>query len=89
MEGTLYTWAAEAAEALDLPEDTRWVADRDAVQQVLDLAKEVAQGSVRPAAPVGAFLAGVAVGLMHASDPAVLNEIRAQLETTLGDTEER
>jgi hypothetical protein len=88
MEGTLYTWAAEAAQALDLPEDTRWVADRDVVQQVLDLAKEVAQGSVRPAAPVGAFLAGVAVGLQHATDPAALAQIRAQLGTTLSEAEE-
>ena len=83
MDGTLYTWAADAANALDIPEDTRWVADRDVVHQVLDLAKEVAMGSVRPAAPVGAFLAGVAVGLEHADGPEALERIRERLATTL------
>jgi Domain of unknown function (DUF6457) len=91
MEGTLYDWVAEAAEALDLPAEAAWVAERETVQQVLDLARDVAQGATRPAAPVGAFLAGVAVGLEYAYGPEVLDHVRSRLAPTLnpeGDGEE-
>ena len=83
MEGTLYDWAAEAATALELPGDARWVADKETVGWVLDLARDVAQSVARPGAPVGAFLAGVAVGLRHADSPQALEQIRAALEPTL------
>jgi Domain of unknown function (DUF6457) len=50
-------WSAAACGALgidDLSESER--------QTVLDLARDVAHGVVRPAAPLGAFLLGLAVG---------------------------
>jgi hypothetical protein len=83
MEGTLYDWAQEAAAALDVPEDGRWVADKETVQWVLDFAREVAQGVARPGAPVGAFLAGVAVGRRVTDGPQALEDIRRTLEPTL------
>jgi hypothetical protein len=53
-------WAAEVAAALGLhgPPD---------VPLVLDLAKDVAHGVLRPAAPVTTYLLGVAVG--RGADP--------------------
>jgi hypothetical protein len=83
MEGTLYDWAEEAAAALGLPEDGRWVADKETVQWVLDVSKDIAQGVVRPAAPVGAFLAGVAVGRSLGQGPQTLEDVKARLEPTL------
>ncbi|MEA2320455.1 MAG: hypothetical protein QOD81_305 [Solirubrobacteraceae bacterium] len=82
MERTLYDWAAEASTALDLPDELRWVADKDVVQQVLDLARDVAQGVARPGAPVGAFLAGVAVGLQRSAGPEALEDVRGRLAPT-------
>jgi hypothetical protein len=82
MDGTLYDWAQDAVTALELPEEARWVADKDTVQWVLDFAREVAQGVARPGAPVGAFLAGVAVGRRYADGPQALADVRAALEPT-------
>jgi hypothetical protein len=82
MEGTLYDWAQDAVSALELPEDGRWVADKQTVQWVLDFAREVAQGVARPGAPVGAFLAGVAVGRNLGTGPQALDRVRAALEPT-------
>jgi hypothetical protein len=87
METTLYDWAHDAAAALELPETARWVGDRETVTWALDLAKEVAQGAVRPAAPVGAFLAGVAIGLTGADDPKACERVRALLRSTLTESE--
>jgi dihydrodipicolinate synthase/N-acetylneuraminate lyase len=53
----LEEWIADACAALDLPALTT-----DERQAVLDLARDVAHGVVRPAAPVTAFLLGLAVG---------------------------
>jgi len=50
-------WLDSACVALDLPALSG--ADR---QTVLDLARDVAHGVVRPAAPLTAFLLGLAVG---------------------------
>jgi hypothetical protein len=83
MEGTLYDWAAEAATALGIPDDGRWVADKDTVQWVLDVSKDIAQGVVRPAAPVGAFLAGVAVGRQLQEGAQQLQDVKSKLEPTL------
>jgi hypothetical protein len=83
MERTLYDWAHEAAAAIGLPDDQRWVADKETVQWVLDFAREVAQGVARPGAPVGAFLAGVAVGRRIEDGPPALEEKRTALEPTL------
>jgi hypothetical protein len=82
MEGTLYDWAQDAATALGLPDDGRWVADKETVQWVLDLARDVAQGVARPGAPVGAFIAGVAVARRIGDGQAALDDIRAALEPT-------
>jgi hypothetical protein len=82
MEGTLYDWAQQAATALDLPEDGRWVADKETVQWVLDFSREVAQGVVRPGAPVGAFLAGIAVAQRLGDGPQALEDVKRALEPT-------
>lgn len=52
----LDAWAAEAAEAVGAS------VGPDDVSAVLDLARDAAHGIARPAAPVTAFVAGVAVG---------------------------
>ena len=83
MERTIYDWAAEAAAALGIPEDGRWVADKDTVQWILDFSRDVAQGVARPGAPVGAFLAGVAVGRALDAGPAALQEVRNTLDPPL------
>lgn len=58
---TLDEFTAAACVALGLPPEEA----RNAL--VLDLARDVAHGVVRPAAPVGAYLLGVAVG--RGADP--------------------
>ena len=83
MEGTLYDWAKDAAARLDVPEDGRWVADKETVQWVLDFSRDVAQGVARPGAPVGAFLAGIAVGRRLDQGPKALEAVRAAIEPTL------
>lgn len=82
MDETMYEWAARAAEALDLPEEAAWVAESAHARTVLDLARDAAQGVARPAAPLAAFLAGVAVGRAGASDPGQLDAARARLAGT-------
>ena len=85
MEGTLYDWAQQAATALDVPEEGRWVADKETVQWVLDFSREVAQGVARPGAPVGAFLAGIAVAQRLGDGPQALEDIKRALEPTFGN----
>jgi len=60
---TLDEWTEQACAALGL--------ERATLDQalVLDLAREVAHGVARPAAPLAAYLVGVAVG--RGTDPAV------------------
>lgn len=53
----LEAWIGAACGALDLTD----LSDRDR-RAVLDLARDVAHGVVRPAAPLTAFLLGLAVG---------------------------
>lgn len=54
----LERWLAEAVDALDVGQD--WSsADRDLI---LDLARDVAHGVARPAAPLTTYLVGIAVG---------------------------
>jgi uncharacterized protein DUF6457 len=88
MEGTLYDWAQEAAAALDVPDEGRWVADKETVQWVLDFSRDVAQGVARPGAPVGAFLAGIAVAQRLGDGPQALEDVRRALEPTF-ETEDR
>jgi hypothetical protein len=53
---TLDEWTEQACAALGLEPD---VVDQ---KVVLDLARDVAHGVARPAAPLGAYILGVAVG---------------------------
>jgi Domain of unknown function (DUF6457) len=87
MDKALYDWADQATAALGLPETARWVGDRDTVTWALDLAKEIAHGAVRPAAPVATFLAGVAIGLAGADDPKARERASARLLSTLPASE--
>jgi hypothetical protein len=68
----LEEWVDNACAALGLPA----LADDDR-QTVLDLARDVAHGVVRPAAPLTAFLLGVAVG--RGADPQVASLKLTQL----------
>jgi hypothetical protein len=65
-------WLDTACTALGLPELS--AADR---QTVLDLARDVAHGVVRPAAPLTAFVLGLAVG--RGADPGVAAAALTQL----------
>jgi hypothetical protein len=65
--GTLDEWTGQACAALGLDADGF---DRDLV---LDLARDVAHGVARPAAPLTAYLVGVAVG--RGADPAAATAI--------------
>jgi hypothetical protein len=53
---TLDEWTSQVSAALGLPTEA---VDRDLV---LDLARDTARGVARPAAPLTAYLAGIAVG---------------------------
>jgi hypothetical protein len=76
----VYDWSASAAHALGLPV---WAGEPAAVRAVLDLARVTAHDIARPAAPVGAFLVGMAVGLAGASTPADFEQARDALVATL------
>lgn len=65
----LDAWAAALRERFGL------AADDVPVAAVLDLARDVANGVARPAAPLGAFVAGLAAG-RAGTDPA---DVRAAL----------
>jgi hypothetical protein len=80
---SLYAWSARAAGLVEAPE---WAGSPEAVGEILDLAKVTAHGVARPAAPVGSFLAGVAVGLSGATSIDELRRVRALLESTVPDT---
>ncbi len=67
---TLSEWTASVCTVLGVPPEA---VDRDLV---LELARDTAHGVARPAAPLTAYLAGVAVG--RGADPgAVVAAIRA------------
>jgi hypothetical protein len=72
---TLDEWTSMVSEALGLDAS---VLDRDVV---LDLTKDVAHGVARPAAPLTAYLLGVAVGRSGRTDPSeVTAEVAALAE---------
>ncbi|GGM83862.1 DUF6457 domain-containing protein [Dactylosporangium sucinum] len=73
-ENVLADWLRTAAEALGV--DALTIEERDAI---LDLAKDVAHGVARPAAPLTAFLAGVAVG--RGADLQRAREVLGRLAT--------
>jgi hypothetical protein len=70
-DGGLDAWIAAAGRELGL--DPAEVP----VKAVLDLARDVAHGVVRPGAPVSAYLMGVAVG--RGADPADVAERLSEL----------
>ena len=60
----LESWVAELADAVGVPASDVPIAD------VLDLARDVAHATARAAAPVSAFVVGLAVGRGLESDEA-------------------
>jgi hypothetical protein len=78
---TLDDWLAEAASSLDLDLDPAAVDKR----LVLDLARDVAHAVERPAAPLTAYLLGVAVG--RGADPAAAAEALSTLAKTHATTD--
>ena len=55
-------WLREAAAALEVSPADKAVLGEDAVTVLLDLARDAAHGVARPAAPLGTFVLGLAVG---------------------------
>jgi hypothetical protein len=55
-------WLREAAAALEVSPADAEVLGKDAVTVLLDLARDAAHGVARPAAPLGTFVLGLAVG---------------------------
>ena len=73
-ETPLDGWTAAVRTELGLDDDPQ-------VRLVLDLSRDVAHGVVRPAAPVTAYLAGLAVG--RGADP---HDVAERLRRLLPDT---
>jgi hypothetical protein len=76
-------WVAEATAALGVDASELDVAD------VLDLARDVAHGIARPAAPVTAFLVGLAAGRAGGDVPSAVRAATATVSSLLrerGDT---
>ncbi len=76
-------WLGDACAALDLPP-----LSGEQQQTVLNLARDVAHGVVRPAAPLTAFLLGLAVGrgVDLATAGATLAQLLPEPEPTTPDT---
>lgn len=72
----LEQWADEVADALSIPDDV-------ALQDILDLARDVAHAVERPAAPVTAFLIGRAVE--RAGGAGSFEGLRAEVDRLLAD----
>jgi hypothetical protein len=74
----LEDWTAAVVAELDLSgELAPAVSGREPVDLVLDLARDVAHGVARPAAPLTAYLLGLAVG--RSGDPAAAGELAARI----------
>jgi hypothetical protein len=73
---TLDDWTAAVVAALDLPHGVD-------VRQVLDLARDVAHGVERPAAPLTTWLAGMAV-----ARGADAGEVAARVRALAADWQE-
>ena len=58
----LDNWLREAAAALEATPGDAAVLSEDAVKVLLDLARDAAHGVARPAAPLGTFVLGLALG---------------------------
>ena len=79
---TLDEWMATVSGELGIEEGLDQGHARDVV---LDLARDVAHGVARPAAPVTAFLLGVAAGRSAASLDDLAEAIRALVPQTLSN----
>lgn len=79
---TLADWNSAACQALGL--DPAQLAAHQTL--VLDLARDVARGVVRPAAPLTTFLLGVAVG--RGGDPAEAAQALTDLAESWPSTEQ-
>ncbi|MGQ0573469.1 MAG: DUF6457 domain-containing protein [Pseudonocardia sp.] len=78
---TMSEWTAAVCRELGLPEST----DTDgATKLVLDVTGDVARGVTRPAAPVTAFLLGLAAG--RADDPVLAARDHAERISALAAT---
>lgn len=75
---TLEAWTAQACRALDLDPQTL---DRDLV---LDMTRDVAHGVARPAAPLTAFLVGLAAG-RDGGDAASIRAACQRVQELAGD----
>jgi hypothetical protein len=73
---TMERWLDEACQLLGLPD----VPGPDLTDQVLALARDVAHGIARPAAPLTTYLLGLAVGAAHA-DAAEVERLAALIST--------
>lgn len=77
-EAVLRDWLEAVARELDLPTEVVLPGP------LLDVAKDVARGVVRPGAPTSTYLIGVALGLQlaHEADPAEpdADDVRARLD---------
>ena len=58
----LEDWLREAAAAVEVSPADAAVLGEEAVTVLLDLARDAAHGVARPAAPLGTFVLGLAVG---------------------------
>ena len=79
----LDNWLKEAAAALEVSPADAAVLGEDAVTVLLDLARDAAHGVARPAAPLGTFVLGLAVGA-SGGDMAALRDFARRL-TDLAD----
>ena len=78
-DAPLPAWLAEACAALDLPDEVP-------LTLLLDLARDVAHGVARPAAPVTTFLVGLAAGRAGGS-PQDVAQAAAAVQALLGRRE--
>ncbi|TDT32878.1 DUF6457 domain-containing protein [Naumannella halotolerans] len=81
---TLNGWLREVCAVLDIPEEDL---DEDARHILLDLSRDAAHQVIRPAAPLTAYLIGVAVG-RGASLSAASAKVQLALPTEAGQDAE-
>ena len=75
------SWLTEACDLLGLPD----VPGPDLRDRVLELARDVAHGVARPAAPLTTFLLGIAVGTTQADAAEVQRLIARLFSSAAGD----
>ncbi|KUP95740.1 DUF6457 domain-containing protein [Thermobifida cellulosilytica] len=73
---TLVEWARLVCAELGLPEEV----ERGDVDRILDLARDAAHAVARPAAPLTAYLMGIAVG--RGADPEETARVLSRLAQT-------